>query len=558
MSEPQGNTYKPWHLLVFMSADNSLYSDALVSLRQLTEGSRLGDVKITVQFEGPTSDNVARYLCKGGKRHLIWVPTDKDPTDPAGRLRDFLKNAAPDNERIFLILWGHGSGLDYLYLYSDPSQPSSVSDKPAAIKMSAKQISRAALAIPVDVINPNTANANRYVKDIQLGTILGMFSGNGKTSKEERSIEGLSERKLPNDKLNGKKIDILGFDSCLMGMAEICNEVAESVDLVIASDEEIPKGSFPYDTILQDLNALPGMDSSSLSVAIVNRFMERYAEESKKTRISLSAYRLEKSEALAEAMKAFVEGVSSRIDTDAYDAFGLPVRNRVLLARDFSRTPEVPDYIDLGVFCDEIMLSFDPSNPIDKTIHERAQNIRKVLVEDQYILYHREAGPEGLSAASGLAVYFPQAIPPITSKSIQEVVDNQTVQHLSQYEPPDKGMKHTGEPTKTTLLVFRTGPSDPNKIPTSDRTKGPDVELVQRQLIGSEVLWCDYTKLSFNSDPESGTGWAEMVEKLITGKTDETATCRKDDASKAEVKGQPKEPVKKAKKAVKKRSPKKA
>jgi len=545
MSEPQGNTYKPWHLLVFMSADNSLYSDALVSLRQLTEGSGLSDVKITVQFEGPTSDNGARYLCKGGKRHLIWVPTDKDPTDPAGRLRDFLKNAAPDNERIFLILWGHGSGLDYLYLYSDPSQPISASQKAAAKKMSKNdpKLRQAALTIPIDVINPNTANANRYVKDIQLGTILGMFSGNDKTSKEDLSRKGLSERTPPNNMLKGKKIDILGFDSCLMGMAEICREVSDSVDVVVASDEEIPKGSFPYDTILQDLNALPGMDSSSLSVAIVNRFMERYAEESKKTRISLSAYRLEKSEALAEAMKAFVKEVSGNITT---------LRNRVLLARDFSRTPEVPDYIDLGVFCDEIMLSFGEL----ETIHQCAQSIRKVLVEAQYILYHREAGPEGLAAASGLAVYFPQAMPPITTNGIKKVVDSHTVQNLSQYEPPDKGMKHTGSDVRKTLLVFTTPTSDPNKVPTSDRTKDPDVELVQRQLIGSEVLWCDYTKLSFNS--ESGTGWAEMVEKLITGKTDETATCRKDDASKAEVKGQPKEPVKKAKKAVKKYSRKKA
>jgi hypothetical protein len=540
---------KPWHLLVFMSADNSLYSNALVSLRQLTEGSKkLDNVKITVQFEGPTADDAARYSCENGTRKMIFPAPKGDRAKPAERLSDFLSNAqVKPNEQIFLILWGHGSGIDYVYLYSDPSLPGSASHNAAATSQSA-QLQQAALSIPVDVINPNTQNANRYVKNIQLGTILGMYTTSKakltkmalstseakmglSTSGEELLKKTLLRKKLLKNTVN-RKIDILGFDSCLMGMAEICHEVSGSVDFVVASDEEIPKQSFPYDKILEALRKKPDMDSSVFSGKIVDAFMKRYEKASAQTRISLSAYRLGESDNLIEKIKAFVNAVFSDIDT---------VRSRILLARNFSRTPEVPDYIDLGIFCDEIMLSFiDPSKPIDKIIHDCAKEIRELLNENQYILRHRElspkddsesapegiapaseSAPEGIAPGRGLAVYFPQAMPPITSKSIQDVVDNQTVQHLSQYEPPDKGMKHTGSDPKKTLLVFRTGPPDPNKIPTSDQTRDLDVELVQRQLIGSEVLWCDYTKLIFNQV----TSWAEMVEELITGRSDETTEC---------------------------------
>ena len=512
MSQPDysGNTYKKWHLLVFMAADNSLYSNALVSLRELTEGSGLSNVKITVQFDGPTSDDSARYTCEKGERKMLFPAPKGDRAKPAERLSDFLNNAkVEDNERIFLILWGHGSGIDYIYLYSDPSLPRSASRNAAATSQSA-QLRQAALTIPIDVINPNTENANRYVKNIQLGTILGMYTGKPDPSGEELLKKALLKKKLLNNALN-RKIDILGFDSCLMGMAEICHEVSDSVDVVVASDEEIPKQSFPYDKILEALSKKPDMDSSSLSKAIIEAFTDEYAKGPQETRISLSAYRLAKSKDLADAITAFVNAVSGDIDT---------VRSRVLLARNFSRTPEVPDYIDLGIFCNEIMLSFDPN----ESIHKCAENISNVLTktkDTKYILHHEDKGPKGVAAASGLAVYFPQAMPPITSDSIQQVVDSQTVQHLSQYEPPDKGMKHvSGDPRKT-LLVFTTRPSDPNKIPTLDRTKDLDVELVQRQLIGSEVLWCDYTNLRFNKE----TGWAEMVEELITGKSDETMQC---------------------------------
>lgn len=488
----------PWHLLVYIAADNSLYKDALVSLRQLTAGSRSNNVRITVQFEGPTSDEVVRYSCAGGTREKIWVAPKGYTHDRATRLRDFLNQApkGPKDERTFLILWGHGAGIDHLYLYSDPADSKS---KPADHAGASAHAGGAATphvhrTIPVALLNSDTDNANRYVKDIRLREILDEYKA-----------------KL------GRPIDILGFDSCLMGMAEICHEVSTSVDRVIASDEEIPEGSWPYDTILQDLTQCPGMDPSALSVAIVGRYMERYSKESSQARISLSAYSLQACGQLKDAVREFVD----LVDPSNYEQ-----RSLVLLARDFSRTPEVPDYIDLGIFCNEIIQSFGASSKIGKV----ANKIRNILTEE-YMLYHRDAGEEGIAPATGLAVYFPQVMPPTWTEVEAALKDTP---HLRSYDPSgpaagtqlqidvnnqegvqpaqDIGMKTpTGDRMKS-LLVFKTPTGDRMKTPTGDSMKSIGVPVVQRQLIGSEVLWDNYLKLHFNKE----THWAEMIQKLIT------------------------------------------
>jgi hypothetical protein len=317
-----------------------------------------------------------------------------------------------------------------------------------------------------------------------------------------------------------------------MGLAEICYELAPSVQLIIASDEELPKGSWPYDTILEDLTRFPGMDSNSLSAVIVSRFMERYLKESKRTRISLSAYLLERSKELAEAIGLFVREVLGNIDDRE-------LRNRVLLARDFSRTPEVPDYIDLGVFCHEIIQSFADTD----TIRLLAVKILNILVKSPYILYHRDAGENGPVVPTGLAIYFPERIPPAQDQVEQAVHDRQGVQSYSPMAPlgpasavqfnsfnPQKGNQlaagsgvktPTADHTKSLLLVGKTPTADHTKTPTADHTKTPPggrvkgadgVRVVERQLIGSEILWNDYQALSFNKE----TGWAAMIHDLIT------------------------------------------
>ena len=122
-----------WKTLVYITADNTLYNDALVSLRQLTEASLLNNVEIIVQLDGPNFDQVSRYRCAGGRKELLWEAPNDYTTDRSQRLQHFLglgdntpsgalnSDAAPSKgQRIALGLWGHGAGLDTYFQYSKP------------------------------------------------------------------------------------------------------------------------------------------------------------------------------------------------------------------------------------------------------------------------------------------------------------------------------------------------------------------------------------------------------------------------------------------------------
>lgn len=502
--------HKPWHLLVYIAADNSLYDDALISLRQITDASLTSSVRITVQFDGPTAHNCVTYSCAHGQRSLTWAAPLDYSNDRAFRLRDFLTRCTlrdTANERVFLVLWGHGAGLDHVYLYNDAStlpaegseETSSEHSHPAPHVEGGEgrpETVEVSGSIPFDLLNPDNAHANRYLKDIQLAQILRDFSG----------LRG------------GRKIDLLGFDACLMGLAEICNEVSDSVALIAASDEELPKGSWPYDTILQDLTHFPGMDACTLSAVIVSRFLERYAREGKRTRISLSAYNLSACKELVRTVKGLVDEVQARMEDPE-------VRVRFLLARNFSRTPEVTDYIDLGVFCGEIGRSF----PSESALSHRAAEILKVLVEEPYIFYHRDAAEVGAVVPKGLAVYFPQVLPPRavdvdnavragrgfrTYSPLREGAGARSSQAVGAYRPVG-ATPLTVPDNKTKGLLLTNGKTPPDvktKTPPDHRTKGVvRGHAVSREIIGSEILWDQYVALRFNQE----TGWAKLVKELI-------------------------------------------
>src|ERR1700722_5628309 len=341
---------QPWKVIVYIAADNSLYEDALLSLRQITESSLSASVEILVQLDGPTAELASRYRCAGGQRKLYWQAPSHYTLDRGTRVKDFPLDSVDSSEgkrRIFLVLWGHGAGLDHVYVYKQPPSPApasaiipergnpsnAVNSDSTPNQASPLTVGHTPVLRPFDLLNSD--NANRNVTDIDLGRILLDF-------KTER----------------GQKIDLLGLDACMMGMAEICHELRNSVSLMVASDEEIPGGSWPYDLILGDLTKFYGMDPSTLTTVIISRFLERYTTVSNPTSISLSAYDLSACDEFATKFKGLVDAISIDLNEGT-------TKSKIVRARDFSRTPDEAAYIDLVVFCDELTRSF----PADSAIY---------------------------------------------------------------------------------------------------------------------------------------------------------------------------------------------
>jgi len=161
------------------------------------------------------------------------------------------------------VLWGHGAGLDHVYLYNDPQDElphflePEINDEKEQVEIEGGTLStekawsgwHPAGADAFDILNSDDAHANRYLSDIRLGGILAGFANR-----------------------LGHKIDLLGFDACLMGLAEIFHELSPAVALAVGSDEELPKGSWPYDSIFGDLTRFPGMDACTLSAVFPSQY----------------------------------------------------------------------------------------------------------------------------------------------------------------------------------------------------------------------------------------------------------------------------------------------
>ncbi|MEW6013006.1 MAG: clostripain-related cysteine peptidase [Elusimicrobiota bacterium] len=72
----------------------------------------------------------------------------------------------------------------------------------------------------------------------------------------------------------GKKIDIFAMDACLMQMAEVVAEIKDYARYVVASEEAIPGGGFPYDDLLGCLNS--SSDPKKVSACTVDVYHKAY------------------------------------------------------------------------------------------------------------------------------------------------------------------------------------------------------------------------------------------------------------------------------------------
>ena len=553
--------YQPWKFLIYIAADNVLYPQSQVSLREITDSSLFSDVEIIVQLDGPTAAMATRYKCGKGTKRLIWEAPEDYTADRGVRLADFLKAAAGnchEHERIMLVLWGEGAGLDHIYFYGDTGANGARTTEPGeSVKLGSptklEKAMRAVRSASNDVLDGE--NANLYVKDIQLGSILREFS---------RQI--------------GRRIDILGFDACLMAMAEICYEVRESVCLVVGSDEEVPKQSWPYSLILHDLARFPGMDANTLATLIVSRYVEKYDGPGNSERVSLSAMRLSGSDELRAAMKRLVDALATA-------AVDVAIKRRIFRARDASRTADETSYIDFGVFCEELMQSFDPGTAVNSC----ARDVLFILKNHSYILYHRDTGEDGSYDPYGLSICFPQALPPDEAGLAAAEAEFTMTTHVAlavkkdpphqnkdpqgemkdpphqnkdpqgemkdpphqnkdpqggmkdpphQNKDPQGGMKDPPHQNKDPQGEMKDPPhqnkdpqgemKDPphqNKDPGSGRKDPPhqnkfppDGRSSPMEITSYYILWDSYVPLEFNQQ----TGWANFLHQVLVDQTDQT------------------------------------
>jgi len=95
------------------------------------------------------------------------------------------------------------------------------------------------------------------------------------TDDDYLTIEEVKEA-LANSKI--KKVDLLGFDACLMASIEVAYtmELSGKVGAMVASEELVPWDGYPYDMILKDLMKNPEWNEYTFATDIVDEYIASY------------------------------------------------------------------------------------------------------------------------------------------------------------------------------------------------------------------------------------------------------------------------------------------
>lgn len=95
----------------------------------------------------------------------------------------------------------------------------------------------------------------------------------------------------------GKRIDVLGFDACLMGAWEVASAVSPFARFLVASPELVPLSGWPLGAIVEEFAAAPAQAPRALSLSIVKHF-----DAAGRRHTTLSVFDLDRIPAVSNAL----------------------------------------------------------------------------------------------------------------------------------------------------------------------------------------------------------------------------------------------------------------
>ena len=344
-----------WTILVYLNADNNLEACGIDDFLEMDSIGSSENVNIVVQFDRAEGHDSRYGDWTTTKR--FYVTEGMDPT-PENALSDLgeLDMGNPETlaefgawgvanypaENYMLIVWDHGDGW---------------------YEKAKGDLFRA-------VCNDESSGNAIGVADGELNSALSQISGS-----------------------LGRKLDIIDFDCCLMGMAEVMYECKDYFDIMIGSEATVPCDGLPYDTWLGSLvNSHSGiMTPEGLSIEIVQKYIASYSGGSQgMDEVTLSAVDL------ADPFSALVEKV------DLFAAELMCNRSEyqveIQAARGAVQDYDITTHVDLYHFAELIYNSTGGS--LQYCAHDLMLSINDAVLENGYYgaVYEN---------SHGIATYYP-------------------------------------------------------------------------------------------------------------------------------------------------------
>jgi hypothetical protein len=381
MAAPSAVTKKEWTFMVFMAADNNLESSAEDDMNEMETIGSTDRVNIVVQldrfgknvFNNETNWSGAKrfFIQKDNKPKKVTSPVvdELEELDMAApkTLIDFVrwtKNKYPA-KRYALIFWNHGTGWKEV----SPDYFGSILPAPGAA------------AAPVSAGDvPEGINYNISYDD---------------TSGTSMDIPTLGSTVRQASQILGRKIDLIGFDACLMQMAEVSYEMAPYALYQVACPDREPDRGWPYDSIMKQLADHPTIDGKQLGEKIVSAYRSSYTMGSQgNTAVILSLIDLGRMATFIAKLRVLTKAIQN----------GIVEIDKIEKARIAATQYVYDDYRDLASFLKKL-IGLNPSAAI-KTAAQDMLSLLNTKGTGQLVIANGAAG-EQFKDCGGMAVFFP-------------------------------------------------------------------------------------------------------------------------------------------------------
>ncbi len=367
-----------WTWLIYMAGDNDLEGAGRADLAELKRVGSTPQVNVIVQFD-TRANSTTRYRVEKGVARRLYATAGKNMGD--GRVLTEFMDWGLEHfpaKHVLLDVWNHGGGWE---------------DLPPDFDYDA--MARAARPI-------RTARLNRARRSLFRSTIARVQ----KLDVEKRAIaiDCGSHDYLDNQELrtavekglpDGRKVDVLGLDACLMNMLEIGYEMKDVARFMVGSEETEPEAGWPYAAILGPLSKNADMPPRDLARLIVQEYGKYFTRAGGPA--TQSALDLGKIGPVARAVDKLADALLANLDS---------VAGTVLLARQRALSFEdSPEYVDLGDFCAELA--------------KRAQGCKPVVAAAERVLAAVALDPQRgfvvenatvsvrMARARGVSIYLP-------------------------------------------------------------------------------------------------------------------------------------------------------
>jgi ELWxxDGT repeat protein len=186
------------------------------------------------------------------------------------------------------------------------------------------------------------------------------------------------------------QLSVLGFDACLMGMAEVAYQVRHEAQVLVASEETIPWDGYEYQNFLNYLVADPNLDARALAGRMLDAYQARYDSEGDCTLAAVDLTQL----------GSATTGLAGALDDFAATMLGAATAadwTAVQEARNAAQAWSTTTFRDLGDFMQRVSTA-----SVSSAIAAAAENVLGALDETVIRAYD---GPS--VASTGLSIYVP-------------------------------------------------------------------------------------------------------------------------------------------------------